>query len=130
MRLDAKDLAHGVQPPVLLHPLLVVCDEQPPIVDPTRVNPSLLEFRHSSFVICKQDFENTHLLKPCDNLPGVGQKLNLGVVGSEAPEKTSRVPCCACDPAQQHFLFDLSVLQYFTMESLQRTERLQEMSTL
>ena len=42
--LNAENLAHGIQPPVLLHPLLVVCDEQPPIVDPTRINPCLLEF--------------------------------------------------------------------------------------
>ena len=43
--LNAEDFAHRVQPPVLLHPLLVVCNEQPSIVDPTRVNAGFLEMR-------------------------------------------------------------------------------------
>ena len=111
MGLNAENLAHGVQPPVLLHPLLVVCDEQPPIVDPTRINPCLLELVLLSKMApvlharVLQNFNGTDLLKPCDNFPGVGEELDLCVVWSEAPEKTSSVPCCACNPAQTLFFF-------------------------
>ena len=52
-----------------------------------------------------QNFNGTDLLKPRDNLPGVGEQLDLCVVWSEAPEKTSSVPCCACNPAQTLFFF-------------------------
>ena len=91
MRLDAKDLAHGVEPPVLLHPLLVVGDEQPSIVDPSRVNPCLLEFQHKFLL----KILHTDLLKPGDDLPGVREQLDLGVVGSEAPEEAGGVPSCS-----------------------------------
>ena len=40
--LDAEDLADGVQPLVLLHPLLVVGNKQAAVVDPSRINASLL----------------------------------------------------------------------------------------
>ena len=40
--LNAEDLADGVQPLVLLHPLLVVGNKQAAIVDPSRINSSLL----------------------------------------------------------------------------------------
>ena len=56
--LNAEDFAHGVQPPVLLHPLLVVCNEQPAIVDPTRVNAGFLEIRHKTDMIFMEYFDH------------------------------------------------------------------------
>ena len=58
MGLDAKDLSHGVQPPVLLHPLLVVGNEQPAIVDPTRVNAGFLEMRGQIDIISMEYFDH------------------------------------------------------------------------
>ena len=56
--LDAQDFAHGVQPPVLLHPLLVVCNEQPSIVDPTRVNAGFLEMQGRIDIIFMEYFDH------------------------------------------------------------------------
>ena len=94
MRLDAEDFAHRVQPPVLLHPLLVVCDEQPAIVDPTRVNAGFLEIRHK-IDIYSWNILTTDLLKAGDDLPCVGEQLDLCVIWSKAPEEASCVPGCA-----------------------------------
>ena len=56
--LNTQDFAHCVQPPVLLHPLLVVGDEQPAIVDPTRVNAGFLEIRHKINIIFMEYFDH------------------------------------------------------------------------
>ena len=56
--LNAQDLAHGVQPPVLLHPLLVVGNEQPSIVDPTRVNAGFLEMQGKIGIISMEYFDH------------------------------------------------------------------------
>ena len=56
--LNTQDFAHCVQPPVLLHPLLVVGDEQPSIVDPTRVNSSFLEMRGKIDIIFMEYFDH------------------------------------------------------------------------
>ena len=94
MGLNAEDFAHRVQPPVLLHPLLVVCNEQPSIVDPTRVNAGFLEMR-GKIDTYSWNILTTDLLKAGDDLPGVGEQLDLGVVGSEAPEEAGGVPGCS-----------------------------------
>ena len=92
--LNTQDFAHRVQPPVLLHPLLVVGNEQPAIVDPTRINTGFLEIRHK-INIYSWDILTTDLLKAGDDLPRVGEQLDLCVIRSKAPEETSSVPGCA-----------------------------------